>query len=121
LGGQWIPPFSTGFAEVAGSLSHSLVSFTTIDFPGAADTVEPPSSVLYINPEGQIVGGYLDTSGTGHGFLLSHGTFTTIDFPGSIYTEANRINSKGDIVGAYVDANFVPPRLPTEPGQFQYN
>ncbi len=69
-------------------------TFTTIDFPGAADTVEPPSSVLYINPEGQIVGGYLDTSGTGHGFLLSHGSFTTIDFPGSIYTEANGINAK---------------------------
>jgi hypothetical protein len=38
-------------------------TFTTIDFPGAADTVECCSAILNINPEGQIVGGYLDTSG----------------------------------------------------------
>ena len=39
-----------------------------------------------------------------HGFLLSQGTFTTIDFPGSVFTELSGINSKGDIVGNYVDA-----------------
>ena len=37
-------------------------------------------------------------------FLLSQGTFTTIDFPGSVFTELSGINSKGDIVGNYVDA-----------------
>ncbi len=81
-------------------------TFTTIDFPGAAETVECCSAILNINPGGQIVGGYLDTSGTGHGFLLSNGTFTTIDYPGSIYTELLGINPQGDIVGAYVDASF---------------
>ena len=81
-------------------------TFTTIDFPGAADTVECCSAILNINPEGQIVGGYLDTSGTGHGFLLSHGNFTTVDFPQAIYTEALGINPEGQIVGTYVDASF---------------
>lgn len=79
-------------------------TFTTIDFPGAVDTVECCSAILNINDEGQIVGGYMDASGTGHGFLLKGGTFTTIDFPGAVYTEALGINARGRIVGEYVDA-----------------
>jgi uncharacterized membrane protein len=80
--------------------------FTTINFPGAVDTVECCSATLNINEEGQIVGGYMDASGTGHGFLLKAGKFTTIDFPGAVYTEALGINPRGHIVGEYLDTNF---------------
>ena len=31
--------------------------------------------------------------------------FTTVDFPGAVYTQANGINAGGDIVGLYVDIN----------------
>ena len=99
-----------GFSLLLGLPAKSLAhergdgTFTTIDYPGAADTVECCSAILNINPEGQIVGGYLDTIGTGHGFLLSQGSFTTIDYPGSSYTELLGINPQGDIVGTYVDA-----------------
>lgn len=90
----------------ARSLSQEAVpgTFTTIDFPGAVDTVECCSAVLNINDEGQVVGGYMDASGTGHGFLLKDGRFATIDFPGAVYTEALGINPRGHIVGEYVDA-----------------
>ena len=39
-----------------------------------------------------------------HGFLLSKGEFTTIDFPGAdvVSTQARGINPQGDIVGFYV-------------------
>jgi len=40
--------------------------FTTIDVPGAMGTL--PTG---INAAGQIVGGYTDASGTGHGFLAT--------------------------------------------------
>ena len=55
----------------AKTLSQQTVSgtFTTIDFPGAVDTVECCSATLNINEQGQIVGGYADASGTGQGFL----------------------------------------------------
>lgn len=79
-------------------------TFTTIDFPGAVDTVECCSPILNINDEAQIVGGYVDAMGTGHGFLLKGGSFTTIDFPGAVYTEASGINARGQIVGEYIDA-----------------
>ena len=40
--------------------------FTTIDVPGATFT-----DAVAINPRGDIVGAYIDTSGNFHGFLLS--------------------------------------------------
>jgi hypothetical protein len=35
------------------------------------------------NLEGDIVGLYTDTAGVNHAFLLSHGVFTSFDFPGA--------------------------------------
>ena len=59
-----------------------------------------------INNWGQIVGNYGDTAGNAHGFLLSKGTFTTIDFPGALDTTiANGISANGEIVGIYDDSN----------------
>jgi uncharacterized membrane protein len=64
-----------------------------------------------INNAGQIVGGYTDASGAGHGFLLSGGLYTTIDFPGSGGSSPNGanndlrgINDPGQIVGQYIDS-----------------
>lgn len=57
-----------------------------------------------INPRGDVVGFYIDTAGIQHGFLLTDGTFTTIDFPlaGVRNTSANGINAQGEIVGQYL-------------------
>jgi hypothetical protein len=43
-------------------------------------------------------------AGVTHGFLLSGGEFTSIDFPGASGTVASGINPRGDIVGFYVSA-----------------
>jgi probable HAF family extracellular repeat protein len=40
-----------------------------------------------------------------HGFVLSKGVFTTVDFPDAHETQVLSINAKGEIVGAYFDAN----------------
>jgi hypothetical protein len=44
------------------------------------------------------------------GFVLTKGQFITIDVPfvESSYAQANDINSKGSIVGTWVDADCVP-------------
>jgi hypothetical protein len=55
-----------------------------------------------INSRGDIVGDYFDSQ-TLHGFLLSKGTYTTIDDPNGISGAANGINNRGDIVGWYFD------------------
>ena len=58
-----------------------------------------------INSRGDIIGASIDGNGNDHGFLLSKGTFTTIDVPGAISTDTNGINSRGDIVGDYIDSD----------------
>lgn len=96
--------------------------FTTIDYPGAVRTY-----ALGINPAGDIVGAYFDTSGQEHGFALRNGNFTSFDWPGSTWTEGYGINPRGDIVGQYGsfdgvtntvhgfllrDGNFYPVDIP---------
>jgi hypothetical protein len=46
------------------------------------------------------------TSGIAHGYLLSHGNFTQIDFPGAVQTWATMI-SNGRIVGNFQDAGGI--------------
>jgi uncharacterized membrane protein len=52
-----------------------------------------------INDAGQIVG-LFDATGR-HGFLKEGATFTTIDVPGAIATDAQGINDAGQIVGGF--------------------
>jgi probable HAF family extracellular repeat protein len=91
-------------------VGHTVVAeggfliFTPIDFPEAIETI-----ALDINDVGEIVGRYEDAAGKTHGFLLSAGNFTSIDYPHPdvVFTVAAGINSRGDIVGQY--------RLSTDP------
>jgi probable HAF family extracellular repeat protein len=53
------------------------------------------------------VGTYRDARFNIHGFLLSGGNYTTLDPPGSSYTQASGINNLGQIVGSYTDAKGV--------------
>jgi probable HAF family extracellular repeat protein len=120
------------YRDVDSGVSHSFLfdhgSYTTFDVPGGTVT-----RAYGINDSGQVVGAYTDAAGNGYGFLLENGTYTTLDFvpsginelgqivggnllfdhgnyttldvPGSTWTEANGINNLGQIVGYYRDAN----------------
>jgi uncharacterized membrane protein len=88
-----------------GYLRKKNGEFTRIDFPGAMATL-----ALGINPRGDIVGRYclvtppqcLNGNKNAHGFLLSEGEFTTIDFPGALETHAYKIDPRGQILGSYL-------------------
>jgi len=77
-------------------------TYTSIDVPGALAT-----RAGGINSEEEIVGSY-DDNVTTHGFLLSHGKFTTIDEPSADPagggTFAWGINDSGTVVGSYFDS-----------------
>jgi len=70
---------------------------TTIEVPGATIT-----QAYGINAGGDIVGSYNDAAGS-HGFLLSAGEFTSLDYPSDnvLSTVATAIGPSGDIVGIY--------------------
>jgi uncharacterized membrane protein len=87
---------------VGASVAQSL-HFTPIDVPCSAcpGGIARQTVASGINPGGDIVGTYVDAVGGQHGFLLSGGQFTAIDFPGAVATGANGISPSGDIVGNY--------------------
>jgi probable HAF family extracellular repeat protein len=78
------------------STAHAAsYTFTPLDVPGVTRTL-----AYGINKSGQIVGVYVDQSGT-HGFLYADGIFTPVDVPNAPITEAQSINDRGQIVGYY--------------------
>ncbi|AMY09309.1 putative extracellular repeat, HAF family [Luteitalea pratensis] len=87
-----------GWAE-----KNGLMLVETFDVPGAIGT-----NALRINPQGEIVGFYVDSSGAGRGFLWRRGTFSDIALPGTVLDFANGINARGEIVGQYNDTPGIP-------------
>jgi len=103
--GRYLNFLGLVFCLVLGQASAALATdyeFTTIDFPGAHF-----SETLGINNVGDVVGAY-GAGGPEHGFLLSRGTFSTIDVPGIVGTEENAagINNRGEIAGEYNDGQY---------------
>jgi hypothetical protein len=62
------------------------------------------SQATGINDLQTVCGFYVDASMATHGFLLSFGTLTTLDFPaaGTTSTMALGLNDKGQVVGVYM-------------------
>jgi uncharacterized membrane protein len=57
-----------------------------------------------VNNAGEVVGFNMTSTTTSDGFLDIGGSFTTLDFPGSTFTQALGLNNVGQVVGDYVDA-----------------
>jgi probable HAF family extracellular repeat protein len=75
--------------------------FQVINIPAAVGGAQATG----INNAQQISGFYIDENNVNHGFLLSFGQLTTLDAPGSIFTQALGLNNKGQVVGQYMDAD----------------
>jgi hypothetical protein len=113
------------FGEVAGfftdnnAFCHGFIrspngTFTQIDAPDAGTgpfpqgTFVSDNTPMGINPEGAVIGFYVDANSVQHGFVRSaNGKITEFDPPGSTFTETNAIDLLGNIVGFYFDANSV--------------
>ena len=100
--GRSIVGFGMGHAYIVQEGVYQL-----LDSPGSALS-NAGATFSYgsdINPSGEIVGYFRNSSGT-HGFLLKKDGLTQIDFPGIgvIQTLPNGINPQGEIVGVYTDA-----------------
>jgi uncharacterized membrane protein len=99
-------------AALHGYLRDRQGHFQLIDFPGLS---VPCTAPRWINERGDIVGLFAivnkaDDCFAGpptHGFLLRHGNYVEIDFPGSENTTVFGINDDGVIVGDYADKQGV--------------
>ena len=90
-------PFFLGITLARQNPSAGAEAFvlSSIEVPGSTST-----TARGINNLGQIVGSFVDSSGT-HAFLFNNGRFSTIDVPGSTWTIATGINNIGQIIGGY--------------------
>jgi len=77
-------------------------SYATVSFPGA---ISYATNATGINDSGQVVGQYELPSGSAYGYLLSGGSYTTVNPFGGVGSTANGINNAGDIVGFYCQGN----------------
>jgi uncharacterized membrane protein len=84
--------FVHGYARTSDS------GFVTLDFPGNQ------TSLRAMNERGDITGIYSPATGPFHGFLMTDGRFTIIDYPGGTSSGGTLvINDSGLIVGGYID------------------
>src|ERR1700735_2474341 len=74
----------------AASAAAAPGRYTTIDVPGAADTI-----AVGVSDSGVVSGFYTDSSGSNHGFLDRDGRFTTVDVPGAADTFVTHNNDLG--------------------------
>jgi uncharacterized membrane protein len=83
--------------------------FESFDFPGAnftvASAINDAKQIVGIRSSALAKGPDFFAPGNTQGFLLNDGVFTSIDFPGSVFTTAIDINSEGTIVGRYNTAD----------------
>lgn len=86
------PDFPYVYDEIGGV-------FQVITIPGAVGGAQATG----INNTQQVCGFWVDANGTNHGFLLNAGTFKTLDFPNSIFTQALGLNNRGQVVGTWQD------------------
>jgi hypothetical protein len=102
VGGPNLQGTSVGIYELtSGGANHGFARtangvFSAIDVPGATNTI--PN---FINLEGVVVGSYIDSAGTSHGFVLNRGTYTTVDYPGEPGSVVSSINDLGELSGFY--------------------
>lgn len=107
--------------------------YTSFDVASPGAGIRVNATLPYgINDLGQIVGLYTtDVNGdpltvATHGFILSGGRTTTLDVPGALNgtygagTQASGINVFGQVVGTYVDADYVTHGFVYSGGTYTY-
>ncbi len=100
LSGVWVPDFFSG-------IEHGFVcpkSAPCFSYDGPIQGSVPFTDGKEINAQGQVVGINVGDDGIWHSYLMTAGTFTMVDFPGSTGTGAFGLNSADQIVGKYFDA-----------------
>ncbi len=81
--------------------------------PGSIQTV-----AFGMNNTGSVVGYYIGTSFTPHGFRKDGDEYSTVDFPGAVVTILTGINDSGTMVGYYFGSDGIPHGFSVKNGQF---
>ena len=87
----------------AGHVEHGFMlvngTYSSIDYPGAANGSNQGTDVEWINANGTVSGTYHATDGTLKAFTMRKGAFTTIAAPGATETFGFGISDSGIVAG----------------------
>lgn len=86
---------TTGFSSGEGVLLANA-AFKIVKGPSGY-----PACIYGVSNDGKISGTYQDTGGKIHGFLLVGKTYTILNYPGAVETDATGVNKSGVVVGYY--------------------
>lgn len=94
-----------GHYIMPGGVRHAMLvklgTFIPLDPDGVLGA--QPSAATQINNRGEITGWYSDAAGR-HGYVLRGDVLTTIDYPGSSFTQVNGVSDRGVVFGHFRDA-----------------
>lgn len=82
--GQWV-----GYLQTVDGPAHGLFASLPTAHPAHVDAPGANSTVLRGINDAGIICGYAD----GHGFVINHGVYTMLEFPGATRTEAHGISN----------------------------
>jgi hypothetical protein len=100
--GNYVMP---GAGQVRHAMKYAHGEFVPLDPDGILGSAQ--SAANQINNRGDISGWYSTAPGTRHGYILSDGIVTTIDYPGTSFTQVNGITDTGTVFGHFRDASGV--------------
>jgi probable HAF family extracellular repeat protein len=98
--GQVVGRYDGTDGVTRGFLRLANGSFYTFSAPGAVNGTWGQD----VSDDGVIVGRYFDADFNSHGFVLDHGRFREVEFPGAMETTLRGIGSDGQLTGNYIDA-----------------
>lgn len=90
----------TGMTEQMAFTWNGTFTYLTKYFPTGTGNAQATG----VNNSGEVCGFYVDSAGVNHGFLLSNGVLTALNYPGSIFTQALGLNNSNQVVGTFMDA-----------------
>jgi hypothetical protein len=82
------------------TLKSGTYTYLTDYFPAGTGNAQATG----VNNSGVVCGFYVDSVGVNHGFLLTNGVLTTLNYPNSTSTMALGLNNENQVVGTFADA-----------------
>jgi hypothetical protein len=107
LSGTEAAGFFTNGAMLTEAFTYTGGTSTPLPFGTNGPVSGDNSMATGVNDAGMVVGFDMPSGTVSNGFLFSAGSYTPIQFPGSVFTQPLGLNDEDEVVGTYTDMGGV--------------